>query len=242
MKQKIDHAKYDVFISYAHQDRRWVQGWLLPRLEGAGVRVCIDTRDFEVGFPVVSSIESAVAQSRFTLLVLSPDYLHNDWVAGEMDLVKAFDSAERQRQVIPLLYRPCMLPTRIAMLSYVDFTRENELEFQLDRLLVALGAKSPIFTDRSTTAPPAKREPKEYNTAAIRNLLAAAMSDEELTTFCFDVFRPVYEEFSAGMSRLQKIQQLLDYCIRHDRVSELLTAVESTNPYQYDRFRQQFER
>ena len=31
-------------------------------------------------------------------------------------------------------------------------------------------------------------------------------SDEELTTFCYRQFRPVYEEFATGMSRTQKVQ------------------------------------
>ena len=30
--------QYDVFISYSHRDRPWVQDELLPRLEKAGLR------------------------------------------------------------------------------------------------------------------------------------------------------------------------------------------------------------
>jgi outer membrane protein assembly factor BamB len=75
-----------------------------------------------------------------------------------------------------------------------------------------------------------------WNTAAIRDLLTAAFSDEELTTLCFDHFRPVYQDFSTGMSKGQKIQLLLDHCIRLDRVAELLEYVKRRNPAQYDRF------
>ena len=38
--------RYDVFISYSHADQAWVCGELLPRLEEAGLKVCIDQRDF----------------------------------------------------------------------------------------------------------------------------------------------------------------------------------------------------
>jgi hypothetical protein len=41
--------EYDVFISYSHADRAWVWNELLPRLERAGLRVCIDDRNFEIG-------------------------------------------------------------------------------------------------------------------------------------------------------------------------------------------------
>ena len=42
---------YDVFISYSHVNTQWVWESLLPRLENAGLRVCIDKRDFAIGVP-----------------------------------------------------------------------------------------------------------------------------------------------------------------------------------------------
>jgi hypothetical protein len=40
---------YDVFVSYSHDDEEWVENTLLERLEAAGLRVCIDFRDFAPG-------------------------------------------------------------------------------------------------------------------------------------------------------------------------------------------------
>ncbi|MBM4257237.1 MAG: TIR domain-containing protein [Deltaproteobacteria bacterium] len=56
--------RYDVFISYSHVDRGWVWGELLPRLEQAGLRVCIDDRDFEIGTPSLINMERAADSSR----------------------------------------------------------------------------------------------------------------------------------------------------------------------------------
>jgi hypothetical protein len=67
----------------------------------------------------------------------------------------------------------------------------------------------------------------------------AAFSDEELATLCFDHFRQVYEDFATGMSKGQKIQHLLDYCIRHEQVEALLAAVQKANPVQYRRYEDQ---
>ena len=50
--------------------------------------------------------------------------------------------------------------------------------------------------------------------AAIRDLLSATFSDGELTTLCFDYFHSVYENFGTGMGKGQKIQLLLDHCVR----------------------------
>ena len=65
----------------------------------------------------------------------------------------------------------------------------------------------------------------------------AAFSDEELTTFCYDNFRPVYEEFTTGMSRTQKVQRLVETCERRGEMEKLLARVERANPYQYTRFK-----
>jgi CheY-like chemotaxis protein len=76
----------------------------------------------------------------------------------------------------------------------------------------------------------------KWNTAAIRDLLNAAFNDEELTTLCFDYFRPVYDDFAGGMSKGQKVQRLLDYCSRREQVEALLAAVQRANPAQVRRF------
>jgi len=75
-----------------------------------------------------------------------------------------------------------------------------------------------------------------WDTAAIRQLLTAAFSDGELTTLCFDYFRPVYEDFGSGMSKGQKTQQLLDYCDRHNQLGVLLKRVKEANPSKYADF------
>ena len=75
-----------------------------------------------------------------------------------------------------------------------------------------------------------------YDTAAIRELLTAAFDDQELTIFCFDYFRPVYDNFTSEMGHLLKIQRLIDHCERHNKFDRLLTLVQQTNSVQYYQF------
>jgi hypothetical protein len=75
-----------------------------------------------------------------------------------------------------------------------------------------------------------------WTTALIRELLTAAFSDEELTSLCFDYFRPVYQGFAAGMSAGQKMQRLLDYCESQLCMDKLLTLAQQRNPAQFARF------
>jgi hypothetical protein len=85
-------------------------------------------------------------------------------------------------------------------------------------------------------------KPVRYDTNTIRQLLNAAFDDEELTTLCFDYFRDVYEAFSTGMSKHDKIQRLIEHCERQRRFDELLTHVKERNPHQYRRFESRLHR
>ena len=75
-----------------------------------------------------------------------------------------------------------------------------------------------------------------YNTAAVRGLLMAAFGDEDLTTFSYDFFRRVYEQFAVGMSKPDKVQRLPADCEKQGRMETLLARVKEANPHQYARF------
>ena len=72
-----------------------------------------------------------------------------------------------------------------------------------------------------------------FNTAVIRELLSSGFNDEELKTLSYDHFRPVYEEFTTGMTKGEMIQLLLDYAGRRDEIASLLEVVRQANPAQY---------
>lgn len=82
-------------------------------------------------------------------------------------------------------------------------------------------------------------EQKRPNTVIIREMIGSFFNDEELMSFCYDYFPEVFRGFSVGMSKNQKIQLLLDYCERRDRIEQLLTEVEYKFPVLYDIYKDQ---
>lgn len=129
---------YDVFISYSHHDKNWVHQHLVPELEKAHVRVCIDFRDFQTGAPLVTEIERAIIQSRKTLLVITPDYLASEWTEFESIMTQTLDPAARNRQLLPLVLKRSSLPLRIRGLIYLDFTESAEMDSQMQKLFAAI--------------------------------------------------------------------------------------------------------
>lgn len=130
--------RYDVFLSYSHHNAEWVQTWLFPRIEHAGLKVCIDIRDFEPGATSATEMERAVLTSRKTVLVLTPAYLASQWTEFENVMAQTLDPAARQRRMLPLMLEKCELPLRIGMLVYLDFTRAEQHAKQFARLIAAV--------------------------------------------------------------------------------------------------------
>ena len=124
-----------VFISYSHHDKDWVRDWLLPRLEGVGLQVCIDFRDFDVGVPSLVNMERAVERSRKTLLVLTPNWVKSEWTSFEAMLVQTDDPIGIRRRILPFMLKRCQPPSRIAMLTHADFTSPDKWESQFQRVI-----------------------------------------------------------------------------------------------------------
>lgn len=127
-------SQYDVFIDYSHRNRNWVLEFLLPQLDAAGVKVCIDERDFELGAPIMLETERALHASRYILLVLTPDYMQSDWTVP-LVFPKEFEAAKQQFRILPLMFQYCDLPKQLAELNYANFTVSSQWDRQIPRLV-----------------------------------------------------------------------------------------------------------
>lgn len=151
-----DSFAYDVFISYSSKDHVWVRGPLLHQLEMHGLRACIDFRDFQPGAPIVTEMERAVLTSRYTLVVLTPDFVNSSWTEFEDVLTFTLAQGFKHRRVIPLLKAACAPPLRIQALAAVDFTDPQAHKFAFLRLLAAIGptqAEQPVAVLPYDTVP-----------------------------------------------------------------------------------------
>jgi hypothetical protein len=100
------------------------------------------------------------------------------------------------------------------------------------------GPASPAHTPAAAApASPAGLREEELDVATIRTLVNAAYDDTDLTTLCFDYFRPVYERFAGGMGKKDKVLELVKHCESQGQLGKLLTRIEKHNPYQYQKHR-----
>jgi hypothetical protein len=131
---------YDLFVSYRHDpvDRDWVRGRLVPALEEAGLRVCIDHRDFRLGVPLVLEIGRAVEQSHYTLAVLSPAYLESGFTELENVLAEHLGTERREQRLLLILHQDCKPRLGLRARLWLDMRDSHDFAPALARLVAEL--------------------------------------------------------------------------------------------------------
>jgi hypothetical protein len=131
---------YDLFVSYRRMapDGPWVRNVLVPRLEVLGLKVCIDQRDFSPGVYLIKEMERAVVQSRFTLAVLSPEYLESGYTELEHVLSRQLGLEDRRNRFLAVLRRPCEPGLDLRARLWIDMTDDGEFDERVVRLVQAV--------------------------------------------------------------------------------------------------------
>ena len=99
--------QYHAYVSYndeSRPDRAWVLDILQPNLEEGPepFKLCIKGRDFIGGQPLFETIPERVEKSRKTILVLTPQFLENNWCKIEMEQAQIL-LFEQERDVLILV-------------------------------------------------------------------------------------------------------------------------------------------
>ncbi|XP_071031895.1 toll-like receptor 13 [Oncorhynchus clarkii lewisi] len=107
---------YDAFVSYSGKDERWVVEELLPNLEQRGppfLRLCLHSRDFQLGKDIVENITDSLYRSRHTLCLVSRHYLRSNWCSLEMKLA-TYRLQLEQRDILLLVFLEKIPPRRLS--------------------------------------------------------------------------------------------------------------------------------
>src|SRR5512143_3087153 len=125
---QLNRTEFDFFISYAEDDRAWVEGVLSDSLKTANFK-CITTADFEAGKPLLQAIEEAIVSSNKVIIVLSPAYAADQLMGFANLLAQHYGAEGGTWPVIPLIYKPVEdMPLRIRMLNPIDATHQQNWE------------------------------------------------------------------------------------------------------------------
>ena len=136
-----------VFVSYSSKDNAFVLR-LADDLKKAGCDVWLDKWKIRVGDDVFDKIKWGIRDSRYVLLVLSPNSISSGWVDKEWKIAYMKEIESRQVAVLPILLKDCEIPDFLKLKNYADF-RENYAD-ALKRLLTVLKPTESLLTTKES--------------------------------------------------------------------------------------------
>lgn len=130
------HEKYHgMFLSHTGVDKPFVRQ-LRKNLLAHGVeRVWLDEAEIDIGDSLISKIEEGMKLSRYIAVVLSRKSIDAPWVKKELEVTMNREIASGEVVVLPLLYEECELPEFLKGKLYADFSKPEDYEEVLGKLL-----------------------------------------------------------------------------------------------------------
>jgi hypothetical protein len=99
----LDEPQWDVFISYASEDRQSLVKPLADLLAGMGVRAWWDQFELKVGDSLIEKITLGLSRSRYGVVVLSPGFMGKRWPEWELQGLTARDIVG-DKVILPIWY------------------------------------------------------------------------------------------------------------------------------------------
>ena len=95
--------KYDVFLSFRGADtRKGFTDYLYKELQRQGIMTFRDDPQLERGTVISPELLTAIEQSRFAVVVLSPKYATSTWCL--LELSKILECMEERGAILPIFY------------------------------------------------------------------------------------------------------------------------------------------
>ena len=167
-----DEKQWDVFISYATEDKETVAGPLAEALRTQGVSVWYDQFELRIGQSLRRSIDSGIAQSRYGLVILSKPYFEKDWPQHELDGLVAKTNSDKQHILLPIWHEisrgevikhSAPLADRVALL-----TADCEIDEIADKIAsVVVGGQVPSAGADTKPSPPPRTHSHGMNNVAL---------------------------------------------------------------------------
>nr|AEE43925.1 TIR-NBS-LRR resistance protein muRdr1A [Rosa multiflora] len=117
--------KYDVFLSFRGEDtRKGFTGYLYHELQRRGIRTFRDDPQLERGTAISPKLHTAIEQSRFAIVVLSPNYASSTWCL--LELSKILECMEERGTILPIFYEVDPSHVRHQRGSFAEAFQEHE--------------------------------------------------------------------------------------------------------------------
>ena len=135
-------TEYDLFLSFAEEDKTIVEEKLKKPLEILGYKICWHHDAFIPGYTVVENMERSIYKSRFTIAALSSYFLSSDFCLKELDIAVKKSKQESVNCLMPIILdNTCNLPVEISEITNIKI-HDKKLMKRLNATLGTVRKKS----------------------------------------------------------------------------------------------------
>ena len=175
-----------IFISHASEDKEAVAAPLAELLTQRGLSVWLDQWELTLGDSLRRSIEEALSQASFGVVILSPAYLRKLWPIRELDGLFSMETVDR-KLILPVLHniRHDEITRRWPMLS-------DRLSCSTDRGLAVVADQIAVAVQRSESDGHIQQPPEAVLADYRRRMLAASGHDLRRLLYELDDFLRQY--------------------------------------------------
>lgn len=130
-------VKYDAFISHASEDKEDLVRPLAEKLKAAGFSIWYDEFELTIGDRLRRSIDRGLSNSRFGIVVLSPDFFAKNWPQYELDGLVAKEMTGG-KVILPLWHKVSKDEVIAQSPTLADRVALNTATFSIDELVEEL--------------------------------------------------------------------------------------------------------
>lgn len=225
--------QWDVFISYASEDKAWVSQ-LATKLEQSGVRVWIDQTALTLGDSLRQSIDHGLAHSRYGAIILSKAFFRKSWPQYELDGLVTKEMASG-KTILPIWHgvsQKEVAEYSLSLANKVAISTDHGLNVVVQAILDAIsaGKSAPSFPSptRPNTPPVAQPTPN-MEVKEVYAYLYQYFDRNELHDLAFKL--GIDHEDLDDSTKQSLARGLAQYMERRNRMQELIDAIYKERPH-----------
>ncbi|XP_064612480.1 uncharacterized protein LOC135476402 [Liolophura sinensis] len=123
--------EYHIYFAFHKEDLAFVKG-RVEALESSpyNLKCCVGFRDFPPGSLIHENIIDCMDQSLVVAIVLSPDYITDEWRQFEINTAVSL-SVTNGLRVVSVVYKFCSIPQNLINMICIEETREEMIDYKI---------------------------------------------------------------------------------------------------------------
>ncbi len=138
----MNETTFDVFISHAYEDKNSFTNELAVALKDRGLKVWYSGFELKLGDSITNSVNKALKNAQFAIVVISPVYLEKQWAMNELHGL--FNQPSERKRLLPILHNISMDEIKIHLPLLADryaISTDKGLDFIVHNVVEVITGK-----------------------------------------------------------------------------------------------------